>query len=52
MMSILMLMAITSNWTSTVFATVSGDGRVTVFDLSTDKYTPVCRYTANYAFIF
>ena len=29
--------------TSTVFATVSGDGRVTVFDLSTDKYTPVCR---------
>ena len=28
---------------STVFATVSGDGRVTVFDLSTDKYTPVCR---------
>jgi len=30
-------------YSSTVFATVSGDGRVTVFDLSTDKYTPVCR---------
>ena len=36
-------MVILCNVTSTVFATVSGDGRVTVFDLSTDKYTPVCR---------
>ena len=40
MMRMLMLIA---TITSTVFATVSGDGRVTVFDLCTDKYTPVCR---------
>ena len=30
-------------YSSTVFSAVSGDGRVTVFDLSIDKYTPVCR---------
>ena len=41
----LVLKKIHQCWTSTVFATVSGDGRVTVFDLSTDKYTPVCRCT-------
>jgi hypothetical protein len=27
-----------------VFAAVSGDGRITVFDLSVDKYSPVCRF--------
>ena len=42
-MILIILMVILCNVTSTVFATVSGDGRVTVFDLSTDKYTPVCR---------
>ena len=38
-------------YSSTVFAAVTIDGRAVVFDLSVNKYNPICNQVSSYSLL-